>query len=114
MYEKKDHPLAPIEVYWKRVIFNLTAGICIIIVSLGLGMLGYSHFEHMSLIDAFENAAMILAGMGPVDIIKTEGGKIFAGCYTLFSGVIFLIVIALVIAPIFHRFFHRFLLKDTK
>jgi hypothetical protein len=64
----------------------------------------------MSVVDAFENAAMILAGMGPVDTIKSEAGKIFAGCYALFSSVIFLIVIALVIAPIFHRF----LLKDTK
>jgi len=90
--------------------FNLTLGICIIIVSLGLGMLGYWYFEHMSVVDAFENPAMILAGMGPVDTIKSEAGKIFAGCYALFSGVIFLIVIALVIAPIFRRF----LLKDTK
>jgi hypothetical protein len=84
----------------------------IIAVSLGLGMLGYSYFEGMDGINAFENAAMILSGMGPVDTIVTDCGKIFAGMYALFSGVIFLVVIAIVIAPVFHRFFHQFLIKD--
>jgi hypothetical protein len=44
--------------------------------------------------------------------MKTSSGKIFAGSYALFSGIIFLVVIAIIIAPIFHRFFHRFLIKD--
>jgi hypothetical protein len=68
----------------------------------------------MTLVDAYENAAMILSGMGPAEPLKTDGGKIFAGTYALFSGIIFLIVIAIFIAPLFHRFFHKFLIKDVK
>ena len=51
---------------------------------------------------------MILGGMGPVNELKTEGGKIFAGLYALFSGLIFLVVVGLIIAPLFHRLLHRF------
>jgi hypothetical protein len=75
-------------------------------------MWGYHHFEGMDWINAYENAAMILSGMGPVDSLHTEKGKIFAGTYALFSGVIFLIVIAIFIAPLFHRFLHKFMIKD--
>jgi hypothetical protein len=52
--------------------------------------------------------------MGPVDTLYTVNGKIFAGTYALFSGIIFLIVIAIFIAPLFHRFFHKFMIKDVK
>ncbi|MBX9923890.1 MAG: hypothetical protein K2Y01_07245 [Rhabdochlamydiaceae bacterium] len=40
-------------------------------------MLGYCHFENMSIVDAYENAAMILSGMGPVDTLKTVNGNTF-------------------------------------
>jgi len=112
MYERKHHSLAPLKVFFRRVAYNLAIGLAIILFSLALGMFGYSHFEKMDLVDAYENAAMILSGMGPADIIKTEGGKIFAGTYALFSGIIFLVVIAIVLAPIFHRIFHQFLSKE--
>ncbi len=112
MYEKTHFPIASFKVFIRRVIFNLLIGFVVIAFSLGLGMTGYSYFENMSIVDAFENAAMILSGMGTVDTLKTTGGKIFAGTYALFSGIIFLVVIAIIIAPIFHRFFHQFLIKD--
>jgi hypothetical protein len=53
-------------------------------------MVGYRAFEPMSWVDAFVNAAMILSGMGPVSSLQTDGGKIFAGCYALFSGLAFI------------------------
>lgn len=68
----------------------------------------------MDWVDSYENAAMILSGMGPVDPVKTVNGKLFAGTYPLFSGIVFLIVIAIFIAPLFHRFFHKFMIKDVK
>lgn len=112
MYEKKHHALASVNTFVKRVVFNLFIGIIIILFSLGTGMMGYSYFEGMNIVDAYENASMILSGMGPVEELKTVGGKVFAGTYALFSGVVFLIVIAIIIAPVFHRFFHQFLIKD--
>lgn len=114
MYERTHLPLAPMRVFIRRILCNLTIGIGVILFSLGLGMTGYRYFEGMNWVDAYENAAMILSGMGPVDTLTTMGGKIFAGTYALFSGIIFLVVIALIIAPIFHRFFHSFLIHDRK
>lgn len=98
----------------KRVLRNLSIGIVIIAISLVIGIYGYMHFEKMSLVDAYENAAMILSGMGPVDALHTKEGKIFAGSYALFSGIVFLVVIAVVIAPIFHHFLHKFLVEQSK
>ena len=74
---------------------------------LGIGMVGYHHFEVMSWLDAFLNASMILSGMGPVDRPKTTGGEVFAGCYALFSGVMFLTTVGIFLAPIVTRIAHR-------
>ena len=38
----------------------------------------------------------------------TVGGKIFASCYALFSGIVFLTVAAVVLGPVMHRILHRF------
>jgi hypothetical protein len=61
----------------------------------------------MGWVDAFLNAAMILGGMGPVAELRTTGGKLFAGGYSLFSGVVFLVVVGVMFAPLAHRLLHR-------
>ena len=99
--------------FLKRVLRNLTIGLTIIAFYLLIGMYGYHYYEGMNWIDAYVNAAMILSGMGPISELHTNAGKLFAGSYALFSGIVFLIVIALIIAPIFHRIFHKFLVKDS-
>ena len=73
-----------------------------------VGIVGYAMFEGMALPDAFANAAMILSGMGPFGELKTTAGKVFAGCYAIFSGLIIVIATGFVLAPIFHRVLHRF------
>lgn len=100
--------------FFKRVTRNLAVGIAMILVALAIGMVGYHHFEKMPWIDAYVNAAMILSGMGPVSPLQTENGKLFAGTYALFSGIIFLVIIALIFGPVIHRFFHKMHLEDTK
>ncbi len=77
-------------------------------VSLLMGVLGYRIFEDMPWIDALLNASMILGGMGPIGELHTFGGKLFASFYALFSGVVFLISMAVLAAPIIHRFLHKF------
>ena len=84
----------------KRIFLHLSIGFFIIIVSLGLGMWGYSHYENMNVVDSYVNATMILSGMGPVSELHTDNGKLFAGSYALFSGIVFLVVIAIFIAQI--------------
>lgn len=113
MHPLKIKTLPPMSAFIRHLIQNLFIGFLIIGISLGLGMLGYRHFENMSWVDAYENASMILSGMGPVGPMTTNEGKIFAGSYALFSGIVFLVVIAVIIAPIFHRFFHKFIIKEN-
>ncbi|CUI15680.1 putative membrane protein [Candidatus Protochlamydia naegleriophila] len=114
MNSNSQRLLIPLRQFLKRLTFNILLGVTIITVSLFLGMLGYRHFENLSWIDAYENAAMILSGMGPVLQPKTDSGKIFAGSYALFSGIIFLGVIALILAPVIHRLLHRFHVDEAK
>ena len=83
-------------------------------VALGIGMAGYHFFEKMGWVDAFENAAMILSGMGPLTALATANGKLFAGFYALFSGLVFVVVMGIVFAPVVHRFMHRFHLETKK
>jgi hypothetical protein len=40
--------------------------------------------------------------------LKTDGGKIFAGIYALYSGLVVIVAIGIMAAPVFHRFLHRF------
>jgi hypothetical protein len=101
-------------VFLRRFFRNFIFGLFIIFGSLFVGMLGYYHFEHMSWIDAFVNASMILSGMGPLGTLQTVGGKIFAGSYALFSGIVFLVIVAIVFAPVIHWFFHKFHMEDKK
>ncbi len=107
-FEHRGQPLVSRKVFLQRVLryFGFAAGI--ILVSLGIGVLGYHIIEGMSWLDALLNASMLLGGMGPVNPLHTDAGKVFASLYALFSGVVFLVAVGVLIAPIFHRFLHRF------
>jgi hypothetical protein len=83
------------------------AGLLIGLSMLG-GVAGYHFFEQMPWIDAFVNAAMILSGMGPVKELQTSGGKLFAGCYALYSGLVLILVTGFILAPIVNFVLHRF------
>lgn len=115
MFEAKSKPLLPRPSYYLRLARSAATGLLVIAVALAAGMLGYHRFEGMPWIDAFANAAMILSGMGPLAPLTTADGKLFAGCYALFSGLVFVVVIGIVFAPVVHRFMHRFHLEaDSK
>jgi len=77
-------------------------------VSLLIGMVGYARYEGLAWRDAFLNAAMLLGGMGPVESPQTAGGKLFAGCYALYAGLVFLVTAAILAAPAVHRLLHKF------
>jgi hypothetical protein len=83
----------------------------IVIGALMLGVLGYHFVAGFTWIDALLDASMILAGMGPVNTLDTDAGKIFASAYALFSGVVFLGSVGVLFAPVYHRFLHRFHLE---
>jgi hypothetical protein len=82
--------------------------ILLLAFSMAIGMWGYEHFENLPWRDAFLNSSMLLGGMGPVDPLKTPGGKLFAGFFALYSGVVFLFSAGLLVAPVAHRILHKF------
>lgn len=87
---------------------HAAAALALVAVSLTVGMAGYEHYEGLPWRDAFLNTAMILGGMGPVDAPRTDGGKVFAGLYALYSGLVFIATAALLLAPVVHRVMHKF------
>ncbi len=77
--------------------------VAFLVVSLGLGILGYRWFAGLGWIDSFFNASMILTGMGPVDPMPTDGAKIFASLYAIYGGAVYPALTAVVLYPFVHR-----------
>jgi hypothetical protein len=111
-FESKRDPLLPQGEFAGRLARNFGLASALVGVSLLGGMLGYHLTEGMGGIDAFANAAMILSGMGPLEPLKTPAGKLFAGAYALYSGLVLVMASGVVLAPVVHRMFHRFHLEQ--
>jgi len=114
VFEHRSEPLLPHRVFLGRLARSAFTGLGVVAVSLGIGMTGYHEFEHLSWLDAFLNAAMLLGGMGPVEMPQTQGGKLFAGLYALYCGLIVIVAAGIVLAPVAHRILHRFHLEGRK
>ena len=112
-YERFARRLASRDVYRRRLVGAGRVGLALIAISLAIGIAGYAITEHLSLLDAFLNASMILSGMGPIHEPKTVAGKLFAGLYALYSGFAVLAIAAFMFSPVVHRLFHRFHIADT-
>jgi hypothetical protein len=111
--EGKYQPLAPLRVFYSRVVQCFLATLVIVAFSLTMGTLGYHYFAGLGWLDSLVNASMILTGMGPPEgCIRTDGGKWFSIFYSLYSGIAFLSLVAILLAPIYHRFIHRFHLDE--
>lgn len=108
VYESKSHPPISRHLFVKRVLRHVLAALALVLFSLILGMAGYEYFEQLSWRDAFLNAAMLLGGMGPVNAPQTDAGKLFAGLYALYAGLVFLVGAGVVFTPVLHRVMHKF------
>jgi hypothetical protein len=107
MYESHREPLIPPRHFLRRLVLHFGVALALIVGSLGLGIWGYMQFEGLGLLDAFLNAAMLLGGMGPLHSPVTVGGKLFAGIYALYAGLVFIVTAALLFTPLIHRVLHR-------
>ena len=107
LYEHHSEPLLPRAAFVRRVLAHGGLALIMLAISLVIGVVGYRGFEGMSWVDAFLNASMILGGMGPVGELHSDGAKVFAACYALFSGVVFLARAGVLFAPVLHRLLHR-------
>jgi len=108
MYEPRHHPPIPRRHFIRRMVLHFLVVCALVVGSLLAGMAGYAYYEKLGWRDAFLNAAMLLGGMGPVEAVQTPGGKLFAGLYALYSGLIFLVAGAILFSPVVHRILHKF------
>lgn len=107
-YEHRARPPISGRRFLRRLLLHAVLALAVVLASLVIGMAGYSWFEGMGWRDAFLNTAMLLGGMGPVDPPRTPGGKVFAGCFALYAGLVFLFAAGLMLAPVMHRLLHKF------
>ena len=106
MYEHRRHPPLSLRLFLWRMLRHVALATGLLGLSLWLGMAGYEYYEHLPWRDAFLNAAMLLGGMGPVNNPMTPDGKLFAGCYALYAGMVFIVTASIILAPIVHRMLH--------
>ena len=107
MYEHRSHALLSRQQFFVRIAQHIGWVALIIGGSLAIGMAGYMGIAHFSVVDAFLDASMLLGGMGPVGALPSDAAKIFAGCYALYAGIVFIASSGILIAPIAHRLMHR-------
>lgn len=107
MYEQKKHSPISTTRFLKRMLLHAAAALTLLFLSIIIGMVGYEHYEQLAWRSAFLNTAMLLGGMGPVDAPLSDAGKLFAGVYALYAGLVFIIVAGLILAPIVHRIMHK-------
>lgn len=107
-FVRLQQPYTKRRVFFGRLGTAVAIWFAIMLFGLAVGMAGYAGFEGMNFTDAYLNAAMILSGMGPVSELKTEAGKIFAGSYAIFSGLVIVLATGVVLSPIVHHVLHVF------
>jgi len=107
MFDQKHLKLAPRSVFVRRIIKSLGLASGLIALALFIGIAGYRWIAGFDWVDSLLEASMILGGMGPVNPLRSQGAKIFASFYALFSGLIFIAVMGIVVAPILHRMLHK-------
>lgn len=107
-FEHRTDPVVSRGTFLLRLARSGLLALALVFVSLAVGVLGYHGFEGLGWTDAFLNASMILGGMGPVNALHTEAGKVFAGAYALYSGLIVIAVAGILLTPIVHRLLHKF------
>ncbi|HSP33798.1 MAG TPA: hypothetical protein VLU46_05720 [Thermoanaerobaculia bacterium] len=106
------HRLLPWPVFLRRAAIHAVIAFGGVIAAVAIGTVGYHLLGPLPWVDAFLNASMILSGMGPVDKLETSAAKIFAACYALFSGLLFIALMGLVLAPWAHRVLHKMHLDE--
>lgn len=105
--EHVNEPVASRSEFVARISINFIVAALVVTVSLVVGMVGYHYLFGITWDAAFENASMILSGMGPVSPAPNWNARIFSGLYALYSGLVLVMTSGLILAPIAHRVLHK-------
>lgn len=112
MFEHKHEKLAPTHVFLRRLAACASIAGLLAAFALLAGVIGYHWLAGLGWVDSLLNASMILGGMGPVDTLTNTSAKVFASCYALFSGLVFIAVMGIILTPVAHRMLHKFHIDD--
>ena len=112
MYEHHTEPLLSRRQFLRRLGRHSEIAMAVLLVSLALGTLGFHWLAPQGWLDAFLNAAMLLGGMGPVGSFDQPIGKVFAGLFALYAGIVFLGAALILLAPVVHRILHKLHLEE--
>ncbi len=108
MYEDRRSPPLSRAMFFRRLGRHFGLAALVLGASLVGGVLGYRYFEGLAWRESFLHSALLLAGMGLVQLPHTPSGTVFVGLYALYAGLVFLVVTGMVFAPVVHRMLHRF------
>jgi hypothetical protein len=107
-FERRGDDLAPLSIFIRRMLGSTGLALGLIVISLSVGIACYHFLAGLNFIDSLLEASMILGGMGPVNELHSNGAKIFASIYALYSGLLVLALMGIVLSPIVHRIMHKF------
>jgi hypothetical protein len=107
-YESRWHPPLPLRRFALRLLAHAGFAAGLAGASMAVGIVGFMHYERLAWRDAFLQTAMLLGGMGPTEVPRTPGGKLFAALFALYAGVVFIVTAAILVTPAVHRVLHRF------
>jgi hypothetical protein len=110
--------LAPISVFYSRLARAFGWSLALVGTTLAVGTVGYQlSFPGITWVDAFHQAALLLAGMGPVLPEEPDKlgnvAKLFDSAYALVCAIVLFGATGILFSPIIHRLLHRFHLEDT-
>jgi len=111
-FERRHEKLLPRRLFLWRLARWIAMAAAVVLGSLAVGVCGYHYLDGLPWVDSLLNASMILGGMGPVDTLKTNAGKVFASVYALYSGLALIAIVGLLLTPVIHRFLHKFHIAD--
>ena len=112
-FENRKQKVSPFSHFLYRLGRYSLFAFGLVAISVLIGTIGYHFLGNIVWLDSFHMACMILTGMGPVNVLQTQGAKIFASFYALYSGVAFLTIVGVFFAPVIHRFLHQIQAVDT-
>lgn len=68
--------------------------------SIAIGILGYRLFVGFDWFKSLYNSAFILSGTGVPDKVENQTGQLFIAAYSLYGGIVFLIIIGVIIGRV--------------
>lgn len=105
--------LAPASRFWSRVA-GVSASACALLAAMwALGAVCYHWIADLDWLPAIHQAALLLAGMGPVETKLNDWGRVFESLYAIACGVVLIFATGLLLTPVIHRILHRFHIEDA-